>query len=918
MEAGRLLLRAALKGDNRLDSTIPLTTIQRGEVFIRFPKGGLPIEIFEQPTHDCVLKPIKGEDARREAVITFGKITKFFCGTPAPDDATLDDGVGSQVTLRAGEALRADRRSPAIFRVLSGHVRTVTNRREIFPRYLLVDGTLWCRAESEAELERIPLESKGFLEAFQEAIAELEDGIQDQFKGFQDQLSSKMAMNVRRVRDSERTGIGQALRLMSTILVGKREDLVSTIPGEPDEFTAIRLAADASGIELPDLSDMWRSVDTLDEAVHAVGNRVGFAVRQVELPDRWAHLDAGPLLTRRREDDVPIALVPVGGRHFRATEFQLGAQSALGRVDSALVDQLDSQGWMFYRPLPLRRIGLKDLARFALRGTGVDIALLFLVAFLTALVSLAIPIATGLLVGKVIPSGSSQGVFGVVFALVVAAIASSIFGVASGFLRIRAETRASMHVMAGAVLRTLMLPAKFFDRFTAGDLTQRLMSIEHLRQTISNAVITSLLHSITVVVYLGMIFYYSWKMALVAFAIVIFVVVYMAIFSVLQVKYVRTVQRTTGLLEGLTNQIIQGVRVIRANRAESRIYTRWVRTFAVQRLASFRDQTISNILQVLHVLVGLTAVGISLWLVGKGVAGIEGPGEYMAFSSAFGALMGSLFGFSVMLLPLVRLIPVYDRLRPIFQEMPEGVGGIPAGRLSGQVTCRGVSFAYEAGGRNIIDELDLQIQSGEYAAIVGDSGCGKSTLIRLLLGFEQPSVGEVSFDNRALHSLDITSVRMQIGTAIQDGNLLPGDIRTNILGASQLPIEEAWKVARLVGLESRIRAMPMGMFTFVTDQIVTPVFRQQMLLAKALVGSPSMLIVDEVTSQLDVTVQKEIQARIDGLGITRIVVAHRLGTIRNADTIHVLDRGKIVESGDYDTLAAQDGLFREKLERGQH
>ena len=139
----------------------------------------------------------------------------------------------------------------------------------------------------------------------------------------------------------------------------------------------------------------------------------------------------------------------------------------------------------------------------------------------------------------------------------------------------------------------------------------------------------------------------------------------------------------------------------------------------------------------------------------------------------------------------------------------------------------------------------------------------------------------------------------------------------NILGAAPLPIEEAWKVARTVGLASRIQAMPMGMFTFVTDQIVSPVFRQQMLLAKALVGNPAMLIVDEVTSQLDVAVQKEIQAKIDDLGITRIVIAHRLSTIRNADTIHVLDRGRIVQSGDFETLAAEEGPFRTKLEKGQ-
>ncbi len=916
VDGQRVVLRVALSDVTGDHDAIPLGSVEPGGVYLRLGGDDLPVRVVEDAAPEIQFIPTEGEEALRLAFESARMWTTLVATGPAPEDASVDDGSSERIVLESGQALRSGE-TPVLFRVVSGYVRLNAGRRDVMPQYMLLNEDLWCRAEGHAELERVQPSSDGAVECLRQAILALGGSVQDSIRRLMTDSSGKIARQIAAVRGSEKTGIGNALRLMSTILVGKKADIVMDIPGEPDHFTAVRIVAEASGIDVPDLSDLWPKSENLDTTVRMVSDRIGFAIRQVELGDRWTSLDGGPILTTRRDDGAPLALVPEGGRRYRATVSKDGIQTPLGRVGSGQAKMVDSEGWMFYRPLPLRPMGLGDVIRFAVRGTGWDLGLMFLVSLLTALVSLAIPIATGLLVGKVIPSGSDAGVFGVVLALVVAAVASSIFGIAIGIARIRFETRASMHVMAGAVLRTILLPAKFFDRYTAGDLTQRLMSIEHLRQTISSAVITSLLHSIVVVVYLGLIFYYSWKMAIVAFALVLVVIVYMAAFSIIQIKFVRIVQETTGQLEGLTNQMIKGIRVIRANRAEARLYTRWVDTFAKQRLAGFRDRSISNILQVLHVVISLVATGACLWLVGKGYAGIDTAGEYMSFSSAFGALMGSLFGFSVVLLPLVRLVPIYDRLRPIFQETPENAGGTPPGRLSGRIDCRGLTFSYEEGGRKIIDGLDLTIESGEYVAIVGDSGCGKSTLVKLLLGFERPTAGEISYDNRALHSLDRRAVRMQVGTAIQDGSLLPGDIRMNILGAAPLPIEEAWKVARTVGLASRIQAMPMGMFTFVTDQIVSPVFRQQMLLAKALVGNPAMLIVDEVTSQLDVAVQKEIQAKIDDLGITRIVIAHRLSTIRNADTIHVLDRGRIVQSGDFETLAAEEGPFRTKLEKGQ-
>ena len=273
---------------------------------------------------------------------------------------------------------------------------------------------------------------------------------------------------------------------------------------------------------------------------------------------------------------------------------------------------------------------------------------------------------------------------------------------------------------------------------------------------------------------------------------------------------------------------------------------------------------------------------------------------------------------------LLDLLPTFERIRPILEERPEFAAAvIEPVRLAGAIALNHVSFRYpgQDQGTKVLDDVSLQVRPGEFVAIVGPSGAGKSTLMRLLLGFETPDAGAVTYDGRELATLDLRDVRRQIGVVLQQAQLLPTDIVGNIIGfAPLLDINDAWEAARLAGLDEDIRRMPMGMHTLVGEGggNLSSGQRQRLLIARAIVRRPKILLLDEATSALDNATQAIVSDSLTNQlrGITRLVIAHRLDVVLKADRIYVLKDSRIVQSGPYHQLVEEPGPFRE-LARGR-
>ncbi|MDL2267905.1 ATP-binding cassette domain-containing protein [Desulfovibrio sp. OttesenSCG-928-G15] len=286
--------------------------------------------------------------------------------------------------------------------------------------------------------------------------------------------------------------------------------------------------------------------------------------------------------------------------------------------------------------------------------------------------------------------------------------------------------------------------------------------------------------------------------------------------------------------------------------------------------------------------------------------------------AAFQNFQSGLLGLSSGFWSLLAIEPEIQRFMPLLEAEPENEGErSPPGKLDGTVEMSHLGFRYTPDGPLVLDDVSLKASPGQFIAVVGPSGSGKSSLVRLLLGFERPESGDIYYSGKSLANLDLRAVRRQLGVILQNSKILPGSILENITTGSGHTLDEAWEALRLAAFDDDVRAMPMGIHTQVSPETISGGQQQRILIARALVGAPAIVIMDESTSALDNRTQETVTNNMERLRMTRIVIAHRLSTIARADHIYVLEKGRIRQSGTYAELCAVEGLFKRLVER-QH
>jgi NHLM bacteriocin system ABC transporter ATP-binding protein len=766
------------------------------------------------------------------------------------------------------------------------------------------------------------------IETQSSASVDLSDAYWQGLDAFHDTVEAIIDMQRQREREmtrhrliakseADRSTLAAALTDLQSIL--KRKQATRAAVGVDSELlTACRLVGERLGIDVRGPGRMTRGAEggnPLEEIVKA--SRCAF--RRVELRGAWYREDGGPLLGFRKETGSPVALLPASSRSY---ELQDVTEGTVEPITAAVAASLDKSAFMFYRSLPDRPVGGVDLLRFAVRGIRRDLLAILLIGAVGGLLTLVTPVAIGHIFDVLIPGVEKAQLGQLALGLVVVAFAIGAFQITRNIALIRVKHRAGDGMQAAVWERLVNLPAKFFADYSAGDLGVRAMGVAGIMGSLSTSAVSTIVSSIFSVFAVVLLFYYSPAVAVAALGLVLIVLVVIVACGVLRVRYQRQIEECHGKLAAMLFQFVTGIAKLRVAAAEDRAFAQWAAKFAHRTRLEVSSRIITNYLSVFVASFPVVCAMIIYYLVavrsGAPETGIS-TGAFLAFIAAFSTLLSGMMQLGSTVVSLLNVVPIYARLKPILQASPEmDVSKADPGALRGRIEVSNLSFRYNEDGPLILEDVTFDAHPGEFVALVGPSGSGKSTLLRLLLGFEQPESGTIAYDGFDAAGLDPWRLRRQLGVVLQDGDLLPGDIFTNIVGSAvDLAINDAWEAARAAGLEEDIELMPMGMHTIITEGAGTLSGgqRQRLMIARALVTKPRIVFFDEATSALDNPAQAVVTESLDRLRATRIVIAHRLSTIINADRIFVLDQGRIVQSGTYDELLERPGVFRELVKR---
>lgn len=904
----------AIRRDSDIAPREPLFTVNAGELMLPPPPGA-----------QVGLLAVGLEDDTVAGSLPIAELAAAAAGEDGPEIVQLVEGWLDALTASLGETLPDEGVSlladePA--ELPAGHLAWPATRLVWVP----TDGELRLFGERTSAGVLLPIPPQAWVEttktltlqpeaggdalseqrgwdgivAFHEALLErLRKRLDVEARAQADLLARRQAYEAE-VRTATYTGLGAVL--------GGERPLVEPGSEAGAILAALKVVGQAQGIQI--LPAPRGAVGATTDPVDTIARASGIRARKVVFDADWWKADVGPVLAELKEDKRPVAILPRKRRGFDIVDPSDGSRVGVTEETAAL---LGEEGYMLYRALPSHPVNGRDVLSFMLKPLMGDLRRLAVYAVIAAGLSLLTPVLTKKIFNDVVPGLQRSNLVWLTLLLIVFALSTFAFGLAQQLAFLRLQGRASTDVQAALWDRVLDLPLPFFRTYSAGSLAIRVMGIETIRLLATGAVVTAILAIPIGIANLVLAFVLNFRLGIFGAIAIVIVSAVMVTLIRFQVPRQRLVQEATTDLFGSSMQFVEAVGKLRVADAERRAFAEWGSRFTVLK-KSFYDAQLGFAAATAFV-VAAPAIGTLLLLIGASTlkSGSISGATFLAFNTAFIQALTAITGLTAVATFLAQAVPLWENTRPILMSERETdtVKSDP-GELRGTIEMSHVSLRYAEDGPLILDDLTFTAEPGQFVAFVGPSGAGKSTVMRVLLGFEIPEVGTVRFDGKDLESLDPRALRKQMGVVVQTARLMAGDIFSNIVGARPLSIEDAWEAAEIAGIARDIEALPMGMHTFVAEGAGT--FsggqRQRLLIARAVVGRPRILLFDEATSALDNKTQAVVSDAIEHLRATRIVIAHRLSTVRAADKIVVLEAGRISQQGTYDELIDVEGPFR--------
>ncbi|MFF4504389.1 NHLP bacteriocin export ABC transporter permease/ATPase subunit [Streptomyces sp. NPDC001401] len=711
---------------------------------------------------------------------------------------------------------------------------------------------------------------------------------------------------------------GEAVRAQAdrTLLasIGKSSGKRTTAADADASYAACKLVAEAAGIQLAEPAQSGTESDRLDPVeLVAIASRV--RTRAVRLDGSWWRDNVGPLIGHRALSGAPVALLWRRGGYV-AVHPSTGRETP---IEKANAEEFEPRAVMFYRPLPERTLSPLRLLRFSMRGTGSDLSGLLLSGLVTVAIGALVPIATGKVLGEFVPKAQTGLIVQVCLAVMLTSVVAAAFMLLENLTILRLEGRIEATLQPAVWDRLLRLPTKFFTERSTGELASAAMGISSIRRLMAG-VGPVVAQSVTVgAMNLGLLFWYSPSMALAAIGMLVVIAAVFLGLGLWQVRWQRKLVVLSNKLNNQAFQTLRGLPKLRVAAAENYAYAAWASEFAHSRELQQKVGRIKNLTTVLGAVYLPLCTLLMFMLLAGPARGVMSAAAFLTFNTSVTMVLTSVTSLTSAFVSAVAALPLFEEIKPVLEATPEvRTASTRPGPLSGAIETRRLSFRYTDDGPLVLDDVSFDIRPGEFVAIVGPSGCGKSTLLRLLIGFDKPVSGSVLYDGQDLGALDQSAVRRQCGVVLQHAQPFTGSILDVICGTEPYTPEEAMAAAEMAGLAEDIKRMPMGLHTIVQGSgAVSGGQRQRLMIAQALIRRPRILFFDEATSALDNETQRTVIESTKALNATRIVIAHRLSTVLDADRVIVMEDGKVAQQGPPAQLLADTGGRLHELVRRQ-
>ncbi|MBT9317580.1 peptidase domain-containing ABC transporter [Leptothoe spongobia] len=540
-------------------------------------------------------------------------------------------------------------------------------------------------------------------------------------------------------------------------------------------------------------------------------------------------------------------------------------------------------------------------------------------SFFYQIFGLANPLMIQVIIDRVIVQQSVDTLHVLGIFLVIMAVFEAILGSLRTYLFVDTTNRIDMTLASQTIDHLLRLPLKYFDRRPVGELSSRVNELENIRQFLTGTALTVVLDAVFSVVYIVVMLIYSVKLTLVSLATIPLFLALTLFVSPIVRRQLRAKAEQNAKTQSFLVEALSGIQTVKAQNIELNTRWKWQDRYGRYVSDGFKtvltSTTASSASNFLNKLSGLLVLWFGAYLVLEGELTLGG---LIAFRIISGYVTQPLLrltqlwqNFQETALSLERLADIVDH--PQEQE-EEQRSQIPMPDVKGHVRYENVSFRFGASGPLQLSNINAEFPVGQFVGLVGLSGSGKSTMMKLLPRLYAPNSGRILIDNYDINKVELYSLRRQVGIVPQDSLLFEGTIQENIsLTNPEATTDEVIEAARIACCHDFIMEMPVGYNSRVGERgsSLSGGQRQRIAIARTILQNPRLLILDEATSALDYDTEAQVSMNLKKWAKNRTVffITHRLGTLRSANTILVMDQGSIVEEGTHEELLALKGRY---------